>query len=184
MTLKEVRTLFPKSLIKKETVYTNKKAYKIRSYTPVKGITCKDIDLYFYKDTLYAIYINKGDSFLEQAMFKKYGEPHSRLYRFDSIFEEIIAIYDSEATDYTADYLNHKKAQKQNIQDLCYEWNPGNPYCRSYYYSCLFENSKGKSDIEKIFCFKNTATAKIAELEEELDKREKERQSENDLEDL
>ncbi len=184
MTIKEVRAVFPKSLIKKETVFSNKKAYKIRSYTPVKGVTCRDIDLYFYKDTLYAIYINKGDYFLEQAMFKKYGEPRSRVSRYPSIYEELIAIYGSDATDYTADYLKGKRPKKQNIRDLYYEWNPGNPFCRSYFFSCLFDNSKGESDIEYIFCFKNEATARVAELEEELERIEKEKKDEKDLEDL
>lgn len=180
MSLKEVRALFPKTLVKKETIYSNKKVYRVSSYTPVKGITCKDINMYFYKDTLYAIYINKGSYELEKAMFKKYGEPNSKVCRFSSIYEELVTIYGDDS----GDYMTNIKTKKYNIQDLFYEWNPGNPFCRSYYFACLYEDSKGESQLDHILCFKNMARARCAEIEDELENIEKEKQRDKELEGL
>jgi len=180
MTLNEVRALFPQKLVKQYHVSTFKKVYKLNSYTPIKGHTFRDLHLYFYNDTLYAIYVNNSTYQIEQSLFTKYGKPKDKIHRFRSYIEELISIFGYDS----ADFVDDKKAGKWDIIDTFYEWDLDNPFHKCLLVDCLYYDKQGESQLDYLLVIKNTAFAECVYLEEKILEREKESESIEGLEGL
>ena len=179
---KDVKALFPKSLIKITT--TNKsqnvKVYKINSYTPIKNHTCRDIHLYFYKDTLYSIYVNNAPDILCSSLTQKYGEPKKKYVRFNSYAEEIVSIFMYDAADFIVD----SKIGKSDIMDTFASWNEDNPFADCCFIECLYEKPTGGGACDNIFYIRNNVVAKIVLLEEQIKEEEINSKRINELEGL
>ena len=179
MTLKEAQAAFPNKLTKQKTSTDVKKVYKMSSYTPVKDCTLKDIYMYFYCDTLYAIYINDAME-IKKPFISKYGEPSSYFRRIKSYVEERIAIYDSDATD----FIDYSKSSSYGFEETFYTWKNSNPFIVTKYVEGTYYVNDQDLDFMGILVIKNQAHAKCVELETE--KREEQRKQERlkELEDL
>lgn len=164
MTLNEVKKAFPKSLVKMQTTSKVKKLYKINTYTPIPNHTCKDIRLYFYNDTLYALYVNNAPIKLRESLTLKYGEPVRNMARFRSYVLEQAVVYQDDA----ADFFNENKVSKWDIVDTYYEWNKGNPFAECFYWELLYENGNKGAAMDCVFYVKNKVLSKAVELEEKL----------------
>ncbi|GEM_PF-1046703 len=162
MTLKDVKTVFPKSLAKVQTSSKVKKVYKISVYTPIKNHTCKDIRLYFYNDTLYTMYVNNAPLNLRESLTLKYGEPQRKTVRFRSYIEELAIVYQDESPD----FLNEDMIRKWDIVDTYCKWNGDNPFAQCYYWELLYENGSNGAAMDCVFYVKNLVLAKCVELEE------------------
>ena len=161
MSFNEIKTLFPNQLTKQKTSNEIKKVYKISSYVPVKDCTVKDIYLYFYSDTLYAIYINDADQ-VGEAFKIKYGKPAEHNYRFRTQVEEVTAIYKSDAVDfidYSHTYFDYL--------DTFYEWNNDNPFIETRLITRCWTDDNDKLYLKEVLLIKNNAYAKCVELETE-----------------
>lgn len=178
MSLKEVKTTFPKMLIPIKAASKFKKVYKINSYTPIKNLTLKNIHLYFYNDTLYAFYVKDAPYSLLESLTTKYGKPRERLLEYDQHLLEIASIYEYDSADFL---LEATRRTKNNMKDLFYSWNEGNPFLQCVLVESLYYNAKFEQDLERIFLMRNRATAKIIELKEKL---EEEENKENRLKEL
>lgn len=178
MSLKEVKTTFPKMLIPLKSASKFKKVYKINSYTPIKNHTLKNIHLYFYNDTLYAFYVKDAPYSLLESLTTKYGKPRERLIEYNQHLLEIASIYEDDSADFL---LEATRRTKSDIKDMFYSWNEGNPFLQCVLVESLYYNAKFEHDLERIFLMRNRATAKIIELKEEL---EKEENKENRLKEL
>ena len=178
MSLAEVKTAFPKMLIPLKAASKFKKVYKINSYTPIKDHTLKNIHLYFYNDTLYAFYVKDAPFSLLESLTIKYGKPKERLIEFTQHLLEIVSIYENDAADFLTEATNRTK---NDMKDMFYSWNEGNPFLQCVLVQSLYYNAKSEQNLEKIFYMRNRATAKIIELKETL---EKEENKENKLKEL
>lgn len=179
MCLKDVKTIFPKSLIKRASTSKIKSLYTINSYTPIKNHTCKDLHLYFYNDTLYAIYLKDSSGNLKESLSIKYGEPQQRYVRYNTYVEALASIYESEATD----FLNDRYYNRQNYSGDCFEWNSNNPFARCFFWQLTFE--KGNLlGLDELFCIKNYIISKVVELEEDSLKYKEEGRKKKELEEL
>ncbi len=178
MSLKEVKTTFPKMLIPLKSASKFKKVYIINSYTPIKNHTLKNIHLYFYNDTLYAFYVKDAPYSLLESLTTKYGKPRERLIEYNQHLLEIASIYEDDSADFL---LEATRRTKSDIKDMFYSWNEGNPFLQCVLVESLYYNAKFEHDLESIFLMRNRATAKIIELKEEL---EKEENKENRLKEL
>ena len=180
MTLNEVKSAFPKSLVKMQTSSTVKKVYKINSYTPIPKHTCKDIRLYFYNDTLYALYVNDAPIELRESLTLKYGEPRTDTHRFRSYVLEQAVVYKDDATD----FYSEKKVNKWDIVDCSYQWNKGNPFAECFYWELMYENGSEGAAMDCVFYVKNMVLAKCVELEELKIEEESKEQKKKELEGL
>ena len=176
MTLKDVRTVFPKSLAKVQTSSKVKKVYKISAYTPIKNHICKDIRLYFYNDTLYTLYVNNAPSNLRESLTLKYGEPQRKTVKFRSYVEELAFVYQ--------DFLNENKIRKWDIVDTYCKWNGDNPYAQCCYWELLYENGSNGAAMDCVFYVKNLVLAKCVELEEKALEIEGKEEKKKDLDGL
>ena len=167
MSLNEVKRAFPKMLTPLKPASKFKKVYKINSYTPIKNHTLKNIHLYFYNDTLYAFYVKNAPYPLLESLTIKYGKPRERLTEYNHHLLEIASIYENDAADFL---LEATRRTKTDMKDIFYSWNEGNPFIQCVLVESLYYNDKFEQDIERIFYMRNRATAKIIELEEELEK--------------
>lgn len=174
MPLKEVQSIFPKSLQMQKTNSKVKKIYKANSYTPIEGTTLKGLHLYFYKDTLYSIYIDEVPMSLKRDLMLKYGkpdeifpDPYFNLRTFRSHVEYQTFLYKSDAVD----FYDEKNVDNYGYEGTIYEWNRKNPFIEtrlaeiSYY-------CKDELCLDMLFIIKNLAYSKCVELEEEKLKKE------------
>lgn len=180
MSFKEVKALFPQSLIKLETNSKIKKVYKINTYTPIKGHTCRDIRLFFYNDTLYAMYITKAPQVLRKSLTLKYGEPEENLLRLANSVLEIINIFQWDSGDFIDGYYR----EKEDIMESCYEWNKGNPFAQCQFWESLSEDKNGKILSDYIFLVRNKVQSECVKLEEEILEKEGEEKMKEELKGL
>lgn len=180
MTLNEVKKSFPKSLIKMQTTSKVKKVYKINAYTPIPNHTCKDIRLYFYNDTLYALYINNAPIKLRESLTLKYGEPRIDRSSFRSYVLELAVVYQDDSSD----FLNENKVRKWDIIDTSYEWNIGNPFAQCFFWEMLYENGNKGAAMDCVFYVKNMLLAKCVKLEEQLEEEVSKEEKKKGLEGL
>ncbi len=181
MSLNEIKKAFPKLLIPIETASKFKKAYKINTYTPIQGHTLRDIRLYFYNDTLYAFYVKNAPSILKESLSTKYGEPKEKVVRFNQQMLEIASIYEYDSADFLLETI---RKPKDDIADIFYNWNEGNPFLQCVFIESLYTNKNNKKDLDKMFYMKNKATAKLIDTKEklqELDEKEKKKKELDDL---
>lgn len=180
MSFKEVQTLFPKKMVKQQTSSPIKKVYKLSSYTPIREHTFNNIYLYFYNDTLYAIYSLDAPVALKESFTIKYGKPTEKFYRFRSSVEEMAAIFDLDAVDFIYKWDNTKT---YGFEDTFYKWQNDNPFIQVLY---VFGTYYDGEDIKakEIFYIKDIAIAKCVELEEEKAKLEDREKKAKELEGL
>ena len=169
MSLKEVQSLFPKSLQKQKTNSKVKRIYKVSAYTPIKGVTLKGIHLYFYNDTLYSIYIDEVPLKLKEDLTLKYGkpseifpDPYFNLRTFRNHVEYQVFLYKSDAVD----FYDEKKADSHGYVGTIYEWNRKHPFIETRLAEITYY-CKGELCLDELFIIKNLAYAKCVELEEE-----------------
>ena len=180
MTLNEVKKSFPKSLIKMQSSSKVKKVYKINTYTPIPNHTCKDIRLFFYNDTLYALYVNNAPMKLLESLTLKYGEPIKNVTRYSSYITEQIDVYQKEA----AYFFDNRKIKKWHIVDNYYEWNKGNPFAQCFFWELMYEIGNTGVEMDCVFYVKNTILAKCVELEEQIIEEENKEEKRKGLEGL
>ena len=178
MTLKEVKTLFPKSLSRIQNSSKVKKIYKISAYTPIKNHTCRDIRLYFYNDTLYTMYVNNAPSNLHKSLSLKYGNPYQKTIRLRSYVEELAIVYEKDG----ADFLQENKIRKWDIVDTYYQWNNGNPFRQCFFWELLYENGDKGAAMDCVFYVKNQVLAKCVELKEKALEVEGQKEKKKELE--
>lgn len=181
MSLIEVKSVFPKMLIPLKAVSKFKKVYKINSYTPIKNHTLKNIHLYFYNDTLYAFYVKDAPYSLLESLTTKYGKPRERHIEYNEHLLEIASIYEDDSADFL---LEATRRTKNDMKDIFYSWNEGNPFLQCVLVESLYYNAKSEQDLERIFYMRNRATAKIIELKEKLEKVENKENRLKELDDL
>ena len=180
MSFKEVKALFPQSLIRLKTNSKIKKVYKINTYTPIKGHTCRDIRLFFYKDTLYAMYITKAPQVLRKSLTLKYGEPKEDRQRLTNSAWEIISIFQWDFDDFIDGYYR----EKGEIIDTYYEWNIGNPFAQCQFWESLSQDKSGKVSSDYIFLVRNKVLSECVKLEEDIMEKEGEEKKKKELEGL
>lgn len=181
MSLNEVKKAFPKMLIPIETASKYKKAYKINTYTPIQGHTLRDIRLYFYNDTLFAFYVKNAPSILKESLSTKYGEPKEKIVRFDQHMIEIATIYEYDSADFLIETI---RKPKEDIADIFYNWNEGNPFLYCVFIESLYTNKNNKKDLDKMFYMKNKATAKLIDTKERLQELEEKDKKKKELDGL
>lgn len=173
MTLKEVRAIFPKSLVKAKTGSRVKKVYKINTYTPIKNHICKDIRLFFYNDTLYAIYVNKAPEILINSFGIKYGKPHEHANGYYSSLAEAKDVYKNDFVDFIDTY----EPKKKDIVVRTYEWNKDNPFIESIFWQRFYKDENYEVAGHFVFIIRNKVISECVRLEDKiLDEQDKENQ--------
>ena len=180
MSFKDVEAVFPKSLVRLKTNSKVKKVYKINTYTPVKGHMCKDVRLFFYHDTLYAIYITKPPMILLNSLKLKYGEPTENYQRFSGHAFEIIGIFQYDYDDFIDGYF----IDKTDVTDTYYEWNSGNPMAQCQFWHCIYKDKNGNLSSNDVFLVRNKIVAEMVHLEDKIIDKESEGERKKELEGL
>lgn len=173
MSFKEVRAIFPQSLVKMKTGSRIKKVYKINTYTPIKNHVCKDIRLFFYNDTLYAIYVNKAPEILINSLSIKYGKPYEHVDGYRSSIYEAQDVYKNDFPDFIDTY----NPKRWDIYVRTYEWNKDNPIIQSIFWKRLYKDENNEPAGHYVFIIRNKVISECVRLEDSiLDEQDKEKQ--------